>query len=35
MESEPRHEGPFLYMILAPKKWGGTSASPSGAAQKG
>lgn len=35
VESEPRHEGPFLYMILAPKKWGGTSASPSGAAQKG
>jgi len=26
VESEPRHEGPFLYLILAPKKWGGTTA---------
>lgn len=26
VESEPRHEGPFLYLILAPKKWSGTAA---------
>ena len=26
VESEPRHEGPFLYLILAPKKWSGPAA---------
>jgi len=28
VESEPRQEGPFLDMILAPKKWGGPSPAP-------
>lgn len=31
VEAEPRHEGPFLYLILAPKKWSGggrTAAKP-------
>ena len=28
VETEPRHEGPFLDMILAPKKWAGTGAAP-------
>lgn len=28
VESEPRQEGPFLYMILAPKKWSGSAPPP-------
>jgi translation initiation factor IF-3 len=28
VESEPRQEGPFLDMILSPKKWSGPSAAP-------
>lgn len=28
VESEPRQEGPFLDMILAPKKWSGTAPAP-------
>jgi translation initiation factor IF-3 len=37
VESEPRQEGPFLDMILAPKKWSGPSAAPAApsAAPKG
>jgi translation initiation factor IF-3 len=38
VESEPRQEGPFLYMIVAPKKWSGQApppaAGPSAAPQK-
>jgi translation initiation factor IF-3 len=34
VESQPRHEGPFLYMILAPKKQSGTPAAPSGASSR-
>ncbi|MFQ5877642.1 MAG: translation initiation factor IF-3 [Acidobacteriota bacterium] len=34
VESEPRNEGPFLYMILAPKKWIGSPASSSRAPAK-
>jgi translation initiation factor IF-3 len=34
VESDPRQEGPFLEMILAPKKWSGPAPSPS-AGQKG
>lgn len=29
VESEPRQEGPFLDMILSPKKWSGPGAAPS------
>ena len=29
VESEPRQEGPFLYLILAPKKWSGPAPAPS------
>ncbi|HEU4401678.1 MAG TPA: translation initiation factor IF-3 [Candidatus Polarisedimenticolia bacterium] len=28
VESEPRQEGPFLDMILAPKKWSGSAPAP-------
>lgn len=28
VESEPRQEGPFLDMILAPKKWSGAAPAP-------
>ena len=28
VETEPRQEGPFLDMILAPKKWSGQTAAP-------
>ena len=28
VESEPRQEGPFLDMIIAPKKWSGSSPAP-------
>jgi len=28
VESEPRQEGPFLDMILAPKKWSGSAVQP-------
>lgn len=28
VESEPRQEGPFLDMILSPKKWSGAAAPP-------
>ncbi len=28
VESEPRQEGPFLDMILAPKKWSGPAVAP-------
>jgi translation initiation factor IF-3 len=28
IESEPRQEGPFLDMIIAPKKWSGTAVPP-------
>ena len=28
VETEPRQEGPFLDMILAPKKWSGQAAGP-------
>ena len=28
VETEPRHEGPFLDMILAPKKWAGPGTAP-------
>jgi hypothetical protein len=28
VESEPRQEGPFLDMILAPRKWSGPAAPP-------
>jgi len=31
VESEPRQEGSFLFMILAPKKWSG-AAGPSASA---
>ena len=31
VESEPRQEGPFLDMILAPKKWSGPAVSPAAA----
>jgi translation initiation factor IF-3 len=31
VESEPRQEGPFLDMILAPKKWSGTAVPPAAA----
>jgi len=34
VESDPRQEGPFLEMILAPKKWSGPAPSPS-TAQRG
>jgi translation initiation factor IF-3 len=37
VETEPRQEGPFLDMILAPKKWSGqtgASAAATGAAEK-
>jgi translation initiation factor IF-3 len=34
VESDPRQEGPFLEMILAPKKWSGPAPSPF-AGQKG
>ena len=39
VETEPRQEGPFLDMILAPKKWSGQAtaavpAPPGGAAEK-
>ena len=39
VESEPRQEGPFLDMILAPKRWGGaapqaSAASPPGPSKK-
>jgi translation initiation factor IF-3 len=30
VESEPRQEGPFLDMILAPKKWSGSTPGPAG-----
>jgi len=29
VESEPRQEGSFLFMILAPKKWSGSAGAPS------
>ena len=29
VEAEPRQEGPFLYLILAPKKWSGATAPAS------
>jgi translation initiation factor IF-3 len=31
VESEPRQEGPFLDMILAPKKWSGPAVPPAAA----
>jgi len=31
VESEPRQEGPFLDMILAPKKWSGQAVPPAAA----
>ncbi len=31
VESEPRQEGPFLDMILAPKKWSGPAVAPAAA----
>ena len=34
VESEPRQEGPFLYMILAPKKTTGAAAASSGASPR-
>ncbi len=34
VESEPRQEGPFLYMILAPKKWTGSATASSGASAR-
>jgi translation initiation factor IF-3 len=30
VETEPRQEGPFLDMILAPKRWSGQAPSPAG-----
>lgn len=32
VESEPRQEGPFLDMILAPKRWGGAAPPPQASA---
>ena len=29
VETGPRQEGPFLYLILAPKKWSGSAPAPS------